>query len=151
MSDVIVENGNTTVMVDTGVLNIGPTAALLMAQDFLKCYLDFKKPRKHSLVPYFLCCSAIELALKSIHLETKKKGHQGYICHDLEKLYSYLSPGKIDLSPEEVSLLVEANKIYSTKDFEYFNTVRHMMQGCRTFPDLNALAEVARKVTGYTG
>jgi hypothetical protein len=52
---------------------------------------------------------------------------------------------------DELSLLIEANELYKTKQFEYFLTVQHMMQGYdAAFPNLTALAELARKVAHYT-
>ena len=138
--------------VDTAYLNVSPTAVRLLAQDFFKCYLDFKQPRKFSLVPYFLCCRAIELAFKAIYLETKeKKKVRNLYNHDIEKLYFDLPSGTVNLSPEEEKLLKETSKLYSDKDFEYFNTIQHMVHGYSTFPDLNALGDLARKVTGYSG
>ena len=146
----------TVVTLDTVTYNVGPDAARLNAQDFFKCYLDFKRRRKFSIVPYFLCARAIELSIKSVLLESslykdrpprRRFGRRG---HDLAFLYAKLPEDRIQLSKEELDLLFEVNKLYSYKDFEYCNTAEHMMQGYKTFPDLRLCAALARKMTGYT-
>jgi hypothetical protein len=134
---------------ETAHINVSTVAFRLAAQDYFKCYLDFKKPRAFSVVPFFLCCRAIELALKSMHLETKDQNEvKASYSHNLMKLYSDLPQGKLILSKEESELLKEANKIYKSKHFEYLY-VQDMAEGFNRFPDLESLATLARKITAY--
>jgi hypothetical protein len=68
--------------------------------------------------------------------------------YNLVASYSDLPQPKQTLSKEEFELLGQANEIYSRKDFEYFR-VDDAATGYRRFPDLNALAQLARKITAY--
>lgn len=132
---------------ETGYINLSPVGFRLAARDYFKCYLDFEKPGRFSVVPYFLCCRAIELALKAIHLETKKQAEiKLKYSHNLLAAYSDLPKDKQILSQEEVELLKQANQIYSKKDFEYFNVV-DAATGFERYPDLGALAHLAQKLT----
>ena len=109
--------------------------------------MDFKKPEWFSIVPYFLCRHAIELALKAIHLETKKQADVKLkYSHNLLTSYSDLPKDKQTLSKEEFELLKQVNQIYSKKDFEYFSVV-DAATGVQRFPDLDSLAQLAKKLT----
>ena len=135
---------------ESGHINVSPIGFRFAAQDFFKCYLDFRPQRQFSIIPYFLCCRAIELALKAIHLEAK---HQADVkkeyWHNLVKLYEGLQDKQPTLSHEELDLLKQANQIYSNKDFEYFNVYDAGMAFGR-YPELDALGRLARKITRYT-
>ena len=64
------------------------------------------------MVPFFLCCRAIELALKAQHLESKsQKEVKQLYSHDLEKSYRDLDAEQQTLKPEEEHLLSAANDI----------------------------------------
>ncbi len=121
----------------------------LLSQDYFKCFLDFKKPKHFSVLPYFLCCRAIELALKSIHLETKNQSYlKSNYRHDLIKTYKNLPKVKQTLLEDELTLLSQINEIYYKKDFEYIN-VHDVATGFNRFPDIHALAKIARKLTDF--
>jgi hypothetical protein len=136
----------TNINARTAHVNLSPTGFRLVAEDYFQCYLDFRKPRRFSVVPYFLCCRAIELALKAMHLETKGKADvKAKYWHNLEKAYSDLPVGKQTLSKEELKLLKQVNQIYRKKDFEYFN-VHNAVTGYERFPDLGTLAHLTKKI-----
>jgi len=140
---------NVTIKVGTAHVNLSPVGFRLWARDYFKCYLDFQKPGKFSPVPFFLCCRAIELALKAKHLESKsQKEVKDLYSHDLVKSYSNLDPSQQTLLPEELDLLTAANKIYVRKDFEYLN-VFDAATAYKRFPDLEKLGALAKKIIGY--
>lgn len=140
---------NYTIQCETGHINLSPVAFHKSARGYFKCYLDFQKPGNFSSVPFFLCCRAIELALKAMHLESKtQKEVKDLYYHDLIKSYSALEPGQQILVPEELDLLAAANKIYITKEFEYLN-VYDAVTAYKRFPDLDKLGALAKKITTY--
>ncbi len=141
--------GDITIKPESGHINLSPVVFRLSACDYFKCYLDFQKPGKFSPVPFFLCCRAIELALKAKHLERKsQKEVKQLYSHDLLKSYSDLDPDQRTLSGEELDLLAAANDIYVAKDFEYLN-VFDAVRAYKRFPDLDNLGTLARKITEY--
>ena len=134
---------------ETGHINFSPTGFRLAAIDYFKCFLDFEKPGRFSVVPYFLCCRAIELALKAMHLETKRQTEvKRQYLHNLVKMYDELSVNRKNFSLEEYTLLKQANETYKAKQFEYV-CVLHAMHGYSMFPNLDDLANLARKITGF--
>lgn len=52
--------------------NVAPYAFHMSAVHYYKYKQDFEAPDEFSPVPYFLLCRAIELELKSRHLQLKK-------------------------------------------------------------------------------
>jgi hypothetical protein len=130
---------------ESGYISLSPTIFRRTAQEFYRCFLDFKKPVHFSVVPYFLCCRAIELALKAIHLETSSqiKVKQDF-GHDLLKSYKALPQEKQLLYMEDLDLLSNANNIYWEKHFEYGQAAD--LLGLRKFPDLKALALLTKKI-----
>jgi hypothetical protein len=131
--------------------NISPEAFRILARDYFKCYLDFQAPRRFSPVPFFLCCRAIELALKAEHLESKpQKKVKGLYDHYILKAYTDLNADQKTLTPDEVALLKTASAIYAAKRFEYFNVI-DAVSAYKKFPDLDSLAALARKITKYDG
>jgi hypothetical protein len=131
--------GNVTIQLDCIHINLSPYVFRLSAQEYFKCYLDYIKPGKFSAVPFFLCCRAIELALKAKHLESKSQSEvKKLYCHDLLKLYYELDTDQQILLTEELELLKVANKIYKAKEFEYLN-VFDTVSAYKGFPDLNKL------------
>jgi hypothetical protein len=140
---------NYTITIGTGHINVSPVTFRLAAQDFFKCYLDFQKPSHISVVPFFLCCRALELAFKAIHLETKSQSDvKSLYSHDLLSSYTALDPQHQTLSQEELTLLTQANAIYRSKEFEYIN-VYDVGTAYGRFPDIDGLARIARNVTGF--
>jgi hypothetical protein len=78
---------------ETGYINFSPIGFKVAARDFRRC-ADMFKPPKFSIVPYFLYCRAIELGLKSIHLETcSQQEAKDQYSHDLIKAYKSLPSG----------------------------------------------------------
>ena len=134
---------------EPGHINLSPVGFRLLAQDFFKCYLDFKEPRRFSFVPYFLCCRSIELGLKAIHLETYPQAFvKSKYCHDLVKLYKDLPKEKQILLEDELELLSQINEIYKKKDFEYLN-VHDAATGFERFPDIVDLAQIVKKIIAF--
>ena len=130
---------------ETGHINFSPIGFRRAAEDFILCYESFQ-PSKFSVVPYFLCCRAIELALKAMHLEnqtqlTIKKN----FSHDLKKSYDALHPTKQILSSSDLLLLEQANDLYKIKAFEYVQPI-DAAHGFDRFPDLNDLSNLAKKL-----
>src|SRR5271166_3190309 len=137
-----------TLEAETGHIRLSPVLFRLSARDYFKCYLGFP-PGKFSVVPFFLCCRAIELALKAQHLESKsQKEVKQLYSHDLEKSYRDLDAEQQTLKPEEEHLLSAANDIYKKKEFEYLN-VFDAGTAYERFPNLDKLGALARKLTVY--
>ena len=133
---------------ETGHIGLSPVLFRLSARDYFKCYLGFP-PGEFSVVPFFLCCRAIELALKAQHLESKtQKEVKQLYSHDLEKSYRDLDAEQQTLKPEEEHLLSAANDIYKKKEFEYLN-VFDAGTAYERFPNLDKLGALARKLTVY--
>lgn len=145
---------NVTINASTAHLNLSPTIFKNTAWDFYKCYLDFKPHGKHfSPLPYFLCCRAIEMAFKAIHLELNNRKFVKNIGHDLIKSYKKLDKEHQTLTKDELNLLTKANtgylcREYGGKGFEYLPII-YLVSGSKYFPDLEALANLAKKITGY--
>ena len=133
---------------EAGHINLSPELFRLGARDYLKSFTRFEH-RKFSPVPFFLCCRAMELALKAVHLESKKQSEvKQLFSHDLMKCYKGLDKSKQTLSAEELDLLSAANEIYVRKEFEYLNVV-HAVTAYKRFPDLDALVKLAKKIIRY--
>jgi hypothetical protein len=129
-----------------GDINASPVFFRKLAEQFLACY-DAYKPAGLSIVPFFLCCRAIELALKSILLEKQNQMDMKTLFgHDLEKLYDKLPIEKKFFTQDEVRLLRKANAIYKVKHFEYMQPYDSGI-GFSSFPSLEDLAWLARKTT----
>ena len=138
-----------TIKTETLHINVSPISFRHTARDLFKCYLVFEKPDWFSVVPYFLCCRAIELALKAIHLETKRQlDVKNEYWHNLVALYSGLPREKQTLSDEEFKHLEQVSCIYNEKRLEYVS-VSDLGTGYQRFPNLDALAQLARKITEY--
>jgi flagellar biosynthesis regulator FlaF len=129
--------------------NLSPLVFRNNARDYLKCFFEFT-PHSPSSLPFFLCCRAIELALKSRHLDTKtQKKVKALYWHDLVKAYNDLDRSHQTLSKEERRLLISANKIYVSKEFEYLNMV-DVAKNYQRFPDLQKLGKLASKIVNAT-
>jgi hypothetical protein len=115
------------------------------AEDFLRCHESFNPP-KFSVVPFFLCCRAIELALKAMHLEIQTQLQvKRNFGHDLKASYDALPSTKQILSSPELRLLEQANLLYKAKAFEYVQPI-HAAEGYSEFPALDDLAQLGRKL-----
>ena len=91
-----------TLEAGTGHINFSPVGFRLAAKDFLACYEDYK-PDRFSVVPYFLCCRAIELGLKAIHLDKKRQREvKDEFGHSLKASYDALPVEQRILSKPEV-------------------------------------------------
>jgi hypothetical protein len=99
------------------------------AGDFLAAAKQFTPPvNRFSPVPYYLICHSIELSLKSFLFTVGyNKANRKNLNHDLEKalrsaeekeLGSYLH-----ITAGDRILLHNANKLYSKKEFEYFESL----------------------------
>ena len=128
--------------------NLAPDAFHRWATHYYKCKQDFQPPHRFSPVPYFLLCRAIELQLKSKHLQLKTQDQvkQEY-WHNLSKLYGSLSDNDKVLNASELNILEQASNIYAPKDFEYF-TPEDALTAYSRYPDMQALDAVARKLIG---
>ena len=130
---------------ETGHINFSPVGFRRAAEDFLSCYEAFK-PATFSVIPYFLCCRAVELALKAIHLESKtQKDVKDVFWHDLKASYDALPEAKKTLQPSELLLLDQTNRLYTVKAFEYVQP-GHAANGYDQFPVLEDLAQLARTI-----
>jgi hypothetical protein len=126
-------------------VNLSPDAFHRGARHFYKCRHDFKSPDGFSPLPYFLLCRAIELQLKSLHLQSMKQSQvKKQFGHDLVAAYEDLQPSDKILDHDEYSTLQSANAIYMDKGFEYFVPV-DALTAYKRYPDLESLDAVARK------
>ncbi len=138
-----------TCKAEPGHINFSPTGFRLVAQDIILCFESFK-PQVFSILPFFLCCRAIELGLKALHLETRsQKEVKVDFGHDLKALYDALPPEMRTLTPCEVELLEKANTPYKEKAFEYIHPFDAGM-GFSRFPPIQDLALLAKCVVALT-
>jgi hypothetical protein len=118
------DTGN-IVVPGTAHFNMTAYAFDMWAHQFYECRLMLQPSEGVSPVPYFLACRAIELKLKSIHLEQSNEQEvKRRFKHDLVKSYKALPQAFQPLSSTELDLLGKANDVYSKKEFEYFLNVR---------------------------
>ncbi|MBC7945588.1 MAG: hypothetical protein H7X91_10090 [Burkholderiales bacterium] len=141
-------NAHYVLKAETGYYNSSPDAFRLWAKHYYQCRLSFQYSDPFSPVPYFLLCRAIELQFKAVHLEVQRQAQvKKSFGHNLVKSYSALPAAYQTLSPEQFSLLDRANKIYSSKGFEYMN-VGDALRGFSNFPDLQALDALTEALLG---
>lgn len=160
--------------VKPAVLHLSPTLFILHARDHLATF-DAQRAgyRSNALLPYYLCCRAMELALKSLHLERifdpkdfrplplrrPKSAKQlpespaSYRVrkdfeHRLAEAYEALEPAHRVLSAYEYELLKLTSEYYVAKRFEY-GTVIDALELDRDFPRLDDVAELARKIVAH--
>jgi hypothetical protein len=128
---------------ETGVVNFSPSGFRHAARDFLHSFETWKPP-KFSLVPYFLCCRSIELAVKATHLETTtQKQVKDLYSHKLGAAYRALPASEQRLTVDDLAVLDKASALYAAKAFEYIQPGDAATAYSR-FPDLGDLARVAR-------
>lgn len=128
--------------------NLAPDAFHRWATHYYKCKQDFRCPHRFSPVPYFLLCRAIELAIKAKHLRHKTQDQvKDQFGHDLVKAHQALDTKEQILSGQQLNVLQQANNIYATKGFEYFEP-QDAATGFSRYPDLQLLDQVAKKLIG---
>jgi hypothetical protein len=130
---------------ETGHINFSPVGFRQAAEDFLR-FSEAHSPGQFSIVPYFLCCRAIELALKAVHLETRTQEEvKADFWHDLKASYEGLPARMWTLSEDEVELLERTSQLYKAKVFEYVSPADAGTAYSR-FPPLDALTKLAKKL-----
>jgi hypothetical protein len=130
---------------EAGHIKLSPQMSRLGARDYFRSFLRFEH-RKFAPVPFFVCCRAIELALKAMHVDGN--GHHDdklLYSHDLTGCYEGLDKNQQTPSPDETALLTAASDVYVARDFEYLNVVDPATAYAR-FPDLYALGDLAKKI-----
>jgi hypothetical protein len=133
---------NYVLVAEPGLINFSTVGFRLAARDFRRCADQFKPP-KFSIVPYFLYCRAIELGLKSVHLETARQAQvKKDFHHDLIASYDALPVDRRTLSDSDRTLLREASELYRQKRFEYVQP-GDAAHAYSMFPDLENLARLA--------
>lgn len=126
--------------------NLSPTAFRKWARQYYVCAIPLLSQTDFSPVPYFLLCRAIELELKAEHLEIKRQPEvKSRFGHHLVKSYMALPHHLRVLDISELNLLKQADCIYSSKGFEYFNP-EHALGGYSQYPNLTALDAVVQKL-----
>lgn len=141
---------NITITPGTGHVNLSPTLFHAYAIQYLQCERSFTTDANYSPVPYFLLCRAIELELKTKHLESKSRVEvKKQYGHNLTKSYDELPASDKTLDASEYTVLVHASKIYDVpnKGFEYV-TVGDAVTGLKNFPDIAVLKRIAEKLVG---
>lgn len=134
--------------VEPTVINVTPYGYRRYARQLIDCFDALAKTGAFSPVPYFLCCRAIELAFKAALLETTPKPDVKRVYHhNLVRAHSDLKD-KILLSNDEIKLLREANDLYLSKEFEYFNIIS-ALKGFKNFPDLAKLRALAGRIVAH--
>ena len=141
---------NITLTAEPGFINLSPYAFHKTAEHFYKAKCDFEPPGDFfSPVPFFLCCRAIELEIKSKHLQEKRQELvKKELGHDIVKAYNRLDKKYKILNEDEYLLLEKTSQVYLSKGFEYIN-VGNAGTGFERFPDLEALDALTRKILGY--
>lgn len=98
------------------VISICPRMLLTCGHQFYQCRLSLQPSEGVSPVPYFLACRAIELKVKSIHLEqNNQEAVKETFGHNLLKTYEALPQALQTLSNTELDLLRKANAVYRKK------------------------------------
>lgn len=135
---------------ESGHYNFSPYSFHKTAEHFYKAKCDFKSPGDFfSTVPFFLCCRAIELELKSKHLEEERQPFvKNKLGHDIGKAYDTLDEKYQILNEDEYLLLKKTSEVYCSKRFEYIQ-VMDVGTAYKGFPDLDALDALTKKILGY--
>jgi hypothetical protein len=120
------------------------------ATDFLSAAQTFEPPKnRFSPVPYYLICHSIELSLKAFLFSAGfKKKERKELSHNLEKAldeaeHKGLST-HLEITSNDREALKKANKLYSIKEFEYFEKLETIYDP-HDF-DLDALASFAQRL-----
>lgn len=120
------------------------------AGDFLDAAKDFKIPiNRFSPVPYYLICHSIELSLKSFLFSVGfKKADRKKLNHDLEKALRTAEENGLSThfqpTVDDRELILKANRLYSKKEFEYFESLETVYDPHKF--ELDALTSLAVKL-----
>jgi hypothetical protein len=134
------------IKIEAGSLNFSAPSFRMWASHYYKCFKDFQSPGGGwSPVPYALLCRAIELELKSRHLEKIGLSRVKDFLHDLLQLYDDLPASQHVLNREERKLLQKASELYKEKAFDYVQ-VMDAATAYKRFPDLTRLDAVTKKL-----
>ena len=126
-------------------LNFSPLGFRTLARDYLDCFSGYK-PARISLLPYFLCGRAIELGIKSLHLEISNQDQVKWdFGHDLIAAYNALPAKQQILNSVEYQLLEQTNPLYVEKAFEYIQPGQ-AARAYSMFPHLDSLFQLADKL-----
>jgi hypothetical protein len=139
---------NQVISVGTAQSNLSPTLFHEDAPQYLGCERAYQPVRWG--VPYFLVCRAIELELKTKHLESKSRAEvKKQFGHNLEKSYDALPQSEQSLDASEYSELLHASGVYDVPNngFEYVSIGDAMTQ-LKHFPSLSVLEQIATKLVG---
>jgi hypothetical protein len=132
-----------------GFFNLSPMAFRLQARDHYKAFLSFPTPEEFSILRYYLCARAIELALKAHHLETTRRLRvKDRFSHRIMKLYEELPDDRKLLSADERRILGEIDVLYVAKDFDYVN-IQDPLTAFQRFPNIDAVSALARKLVEF--
>jgi len=99
------------------------------AADFLNAARDFTPPvNRFSPVPYYLVCHSIELSFKAFLFSAGfNKAARKALNHNLEKAINAAEANglgtHLQLSSNDQELIRKANRLYSKKEFEYFESL----------------------------
>lgn len=130
---------------EAGHFNISPISFRRASADFLRAAVP-TKTNTYSIVPYFMCCRAIELAFKAVHLESKSQAVvKMRFSHKLKESYDALPLECRILDNHEIKLLTTSSDLYWNKAFEYVQ-LEDIMNKYSRFPDFTALHTLAAKI-----
>ena len=98
--------------------DLSPLGFHAWANEYLDFYQDSVQTACPMPAPHLLLCRVIELEFKAWHRQTRKQEPMKDIySHDLVASYRALPAKHRILLPDEVRLLVAANKVYSRTEF----------------------------------
>ena len=144
-------------------LNLAPIGFYLYGQDFLEATKTRRWARPNSMVPYFLCCQAIEHGLKAFLLSKGYTiaGLRKDFGHNLTKLLAEAKGNSLDtfvrFTANEERTIAAATAFYDVaqmgttgkrkvgKRFQYFDPIT-VVQGHLGLPDLGTLKRIARRL-----
>ena len=143
-------NSSVTLQVSDVVIRVDAYWMRHYAADFLTAAKHFVPPTtRFSPVPHYLICHSIELSLKSFLFTVGfKRADRKRLNHNLEEalkaaelhgLCEY-----VDVTAHDRDQLRKANKLYSKKEFEYFESLETIYDPLDF--DLNTLLSFANKV-----
>jgi hypothetical protein len=143
---------NTTVVVKAAHINLSPIGFLRYADHFYQAGESFECEDKFSPVHYYLYCHSIELALKAfllakeipIEILKKKIGHN--LSKALKKARNLGIDKLILLTNEQEKQIINADKYYASKGFEYFK-VYNAVRGYSDLPNLEILRQICAEIT----
>lgn len=139
---------------ETGYVPITPDAFHDWARQYLICRRSLVAAAGYSPVPYFLLCRSIELEMKARLLKEQGwppnvKAVKDGFGHHLIMAYNALPATQRILTTADINALTAADRIYSSKGFEYFQ-LEQAVNGFADVPPLAALDAVAEKLLPMT-